>query len=242
MELDTYAIEHEIEQDHWWFVGRRYLFCTMIEKLNLPKNAVILDVGSSSGTNLRMLKEMGFTHYKGLDFSEESKRFCAEKGLGEVMLADIQKDDLPESTYDLILATDVLEHLSEDLGALERIQRSLKPGGHVLITVPCFQSLWGPQDILAQHLRRYKLSQVLTMVGQAGLIAKKSFYFNYFLFLPIWLARKILLKAQKIQNENTLNSPIINSILKLIFKIDCWSSPLLRPPFGVSAFVMAQKV
>jgi SAM-dependent methyltransferase len=158
-----------------------------------------------------------------------------------VTLADIQKDNLPAELYDFILATDVLEHLSEDGKALSNIMQGLKRGGHVLITVPCFQSLWGPQDIVAQHLRRYGKSELLNLVEEAGLNVKKSFYFNYLLFVPIWIARRILMKANKIQNENEINSPLINALLKGIFYVDCWSAPFVSPPFGVSAFVLAQK-
>jgi hypothetical protein len=56
MDTATYAAEAAIEADHWWYVGRRLLFSDIINALGLPKSADILDVGTSAGTNLRMLR------------------------------------------------------------------------------------------------------------------------------------------------------------------------------------------
>lgn len=242
MDTHTYAIEHEVEKTHWWFQGRRYLFRKVINKLNLSKSARIMDVGSSSGTNLRLLKSMGFSNYHGLDVSKEAQKFCEEKGLGKVYIADVQKDALTENHYDLILLTDVLEHLQEDGETISRMHKYLKDAGYLLITVPCFQSLWGPQDIVAHHLRRYKKSHIKQMLKNRSFEIITDYHFNFLLFLPIWLMRKILLKTKSIQNENELNTPFINFILKLLFRLDCWLAPHLLPPFGVSALILARKI
>jgi len=154
MEVNAYAIEHEVEKNHWWFVGRRYLFGNIIKKLKFDRNAAIVDIGSSSGTNLRLLKDLGFSNYHGLDISEEAKKFCAEKQLGNVHIVDIQNTDLSKNSYDFILATDVLEHLADDCSAVSRIYSGLKSGGYLLVTVPCFKCLWGQQDIVAQHFKK----------------------------------------------------------------------------------------
>ena len=55
MESAAYAAEAAIEADHWWFVGRRLLFSDVIKGFGLPRDAEILDVGTSTGTNLRLL-------------------------------------------------------------------------------------------------------------------------------------------------------------------------------------------
>jgi predicted rRNA methylase YqxC with S4 and FtsJ domains len=83
MNVATYAIEAKVEQTHWWFVGRRKLFASEIERLGLPQDAPILDVGTSTGTHLRMLTEQGYHNVCGLDFQRgidqvvRSKRVAA---------------------------------------------------------------------------------------------------------------------------------------------------------------------
>lgn len=240
METSTYAVESEVERTHWWFDGRRRLFSGLIDKLALPQDARILDIGSSTGTNLRMLGEMGFTQFEGMDMSDEAIRWCAHKGLGKVTKGDVCAIPFPDGSFDLVLATDIIEHVDDDAGALREITRITKPGGKVLITVPAFQSLWGLQDDVSHHKRRYRARQVMNLVGAANLRPRRAFHFNYILFLPIFIARLIIRRTVvKLRSENEINSPLVNRILGWIFRFDVATAPRIRPPFGVSFLVLA---
>ena len=84
MEIAVYAAEAEREQDHWWFVGRRRLFAAEMARAGVSRDAAVLDVGTGTGSNLRMLRDLGYTRVTGLDQSDEAIRFCASKGLGGV--------------------------------------------------------------------------------------------------------------------------------------------------------------
>lgn len=241
MDLATYAVEAEIERDHWWFVGRRRLFSSVIGGLGLDRAADILDIGTSTGTNLRMLRELGFGRVTGLDSSEVAVKFCSDKGLGSVELGDACNLPFADNRFDLVLATDVIEHV-DDVAALGEIARVLAPGGSVLISVPTFMALWGLQDDVAHHKRRYLMGEVTERVQRAGLSIERSYYFNFLLFVPIWAARKIIrLMGVKLSSENQVNSPVINSILGAIFSADIALAPRLKMPFGVSALVLARK-
>jgi SAM-dependent methyltransferase len=242
MDIGTYAVEAEVEANHWWFVGRRQLFSKIVRSLPLNQQADALDIGTSTGTNLRMLRELGFTRVVGLDNSDVAIRFCAEKSLGKVEKGDACKLPFADNRFNLILATDVIEHVDDDVGALREMLRVLAPGGHVLITVPAFMSLWGLQDDVAQHRRRYRMRGLLERVELAGLKSRNAFYFNFLLFLPIWAARKIIrVLGVKLESENQVNSYWINKILSAVMSLDISLSPALSPPFGVSALVLAQK-
>ena len=240
MESVTYAVEADLEATHWWFTERRRLFGRIIKRLQLSSDAHILDIGTSTGTNLRMLRDLGFSRFEGLDHSDEAARWCAEKGYGKVTVGDICRLPFPDGEFDLVLATDVIEHVDDDSSALREIHRVLKPGGRVLITVPAFQALWGVQDDVGQHKRRYRASELLARTEAAGLSIYRKFYFNYLLFLPILAMRTIIRRSHaRVRSENELNSPFINRLLKLIFRFDVWTAPVLRPPFGVSYLVVA---
>ena len=91
-----------------------------------------------------------------------------------------------------MLATDVIEHVDDDLLALQEVARVLKPQGFALITVPTFPSLWGLQDEVAHHKRRYRKNELLALIEKSGLQPLRNYYFNYLLFVPIWLARQII--------------------------------------------------
>jgi SAM-dependent methyltransferase len=238
----TYAVEAEIEATHWWFVGRRRLFRAEIERLGLPSNARTLDVGTGTGTNLRLLRDMGYSDVVGLDTSEEAARFCRDKGLGEVRLGDVCALPFGDGCFDLVMATDIVEHVDNDQAALDEIVRVLAPGGRALVTVPAFQALWGTQDEIGMHKRRYVKECIKGLVTNAGMTIREEYYFNYILFLPIWLIRwGIARSGVSVQNENNINGSLINLLLKYLFIFDVCSACHLRPPFGVSILVIAEK-
>lgn len=243
MDRTTYEVESRVEQTHWWFVGRRKLFRNIIAEMDLPSNASILDIGTSTGTNLRLLKEMGYSNVEGLDFHDEAIRWCAEKGLGIVRKGDICNIPFPDATLDLILATDIIEHVDDDESALKEICRVLKDDGKAIITVPAFRSLWGLQDEVARHKRRYRKPELQGKMERAGLVVKEIFYFNYLLFIPIWFARQsIRILGVRLESENQVNTPLINRMLGAIFSFDIRTSRMLSPCFGVSIFALAKKI
>ncbi len=242
METSTYAVEAEIEATHWWFVERRALIVRMIRSLGLDANARVLDIGTSTGTNLRMLRDQGFTDFTGVDLSEDAIRWCAEKGLGMVHQGDACALPFPDASFDLVLATDIIEHVDRDDIALGEITRVLRPGGHALLTVPAFESIRGLQDRVAHHKRRYLKGQLLNRVRESGLTPGKAFYFNSLLFVPIWLARRVIdwLKLP-LASEGEVNSPWINAVLLRIFALDTRLAQTGMFPFGVSVLAVASK-
>lgn len=242
MKSGVFTIEAVAEESHWWFVGRRRLFAQEISAIRLAPDARVLDLGTSTGANLRMLQDLGYANVTGLDASEEAIHWCRSKNLGDVVKGDITRLPFASDNADLIMATDVLEHVDNDALALSEIARVLKPGATALITVPAFKILWGLQDEVAQHKRRYRIARLRRLVAGAGLEISKSFYFNYILFFPILAARQVLkVMRPGIRSENEINSAGLNRLLGAIFAMDLATAPLLRPPFGVSAFLMASK-
>ena len=242
MDAGAYQIEAEIEATHWWFVGRRRLFAAEIGQIGLDRDAAVLDIGTSTGTNLRMLRALGFGNVQGLDLSDDAIRFCAEKGFPAVRKGDVRDMPFAANLFDLVLATDVIEHVDDDAKAVTEIARVLKPGGAALITVPAFRRLWGLQDEVAKHKRRYRKSELLELVAKTGLRIERQYYFNYLLFLPIWLGRRLIgLFRPALKSEAEVNSPFVNRLLSIIFAADTMTAPALRVPFGVSALVLARK-
>lgn len=242
MESTVYAVEAQIEESHWWFKGRRRLFADTLDHAHIAREAEVLDIGSSTGTNLRLLKSLGFSRVTGLDQSEEAIRYCAEKGLGEVRRGDACALPFPDKSFDLVLATDIIEHVEDDEQALREIARVLKPGGRVLLSVPAFPSLWGLQDRVAQHKRRYLSPVLRALVEQSGLEVRDWFYFNYLLFAPIWLSRRLIdALGIKLKSEGEINTRFLNNVLAAIFLCDILTAPRLRPPFGVSILMVATK-
>lgn len=242
METSALALEARIEADHWWFRGRRRLLGSLIRELGLASTPRVLDVGCGAGANLRLLSDLGLPSVMGLDPNRSSIRFCREKELGEIEQGKLEQLPFAAESFDLVLATDVLEHIDEDRLAVEEIRRVLRPGGTVLFTVPAFPGLWGLQDEISHHNRRYRRAPFLEILRKGGLEVDRSFYFNTILFAPIWLVRQILrLLPGVVENENEINNRWMNAILARIFALDVALAPRLKPGFGVSLLAVARR-
>jgi SAM-dependent methyltransferase len=242
MDIAAFAVEAKAEETHWWFVGRRRLFAAELEKAGVKPTDRVLDIGTGTGANLRLLRDLGFTAVTGLDANEEAIGYCASKGLGVVRKGDICALPFADGSFDLVLATDVIEHVDDDDSAVREISRVLVRGGKALITVPAFQSLWGLQDRKAFHKRRYRMNSLLSLLRGARLSPMQCYYFNYILFLPIYLARRVIdLLRIDLKSEDQINNPLLNRILLTIFTLDIRTAPTIKPAFGVSLFVMAEK-
>lgn len=241
MDISTYEVEAEVEANHWWFVARRQLFADVIARLGLGTGSRVLDVGTSTGTNLRLLEELGYTNRVGLDMSDDAIRYCAEKGLGKVEKGDVCQLPFRDGEFDPVLATDIIEHVDDDTRALSEIRRVLARGGTAIITVPAFPSLWGLQDTVSHHKRRYRMRQLLGVIDSAGLDCRENFHFNYLLFVPIWAARQLIrVMGIRLKSENQINGAALNRFLTWLFKVDVASACHLRPPFGVSILAIAR--
>ena len=62
-----------------------------------------------------------------------------------------------EKLFDLIIASEVLEHIENDEEEVKRLSKLLKPNGFFLATVPAYQFLFSIKDVKLHHKRRYNL-------------------------------------------------------------------------------------
>lgn len=243
MNNQTYETEAHVVDNHWWFRGRRELFGRVLSSMKLPLDSRIIDIGTSSGSNLLLLKQMGFTNVKGVDMSDEAIRFCAQRDLAPVIKGDACSLPFADGTADFVFATDVIEHLDRDGVAVQEVARVLKPGRYAIITVPAFRILWGLQDEISHHKRRYRMNELQKLIESANLETTKKFYFNFILFFPVFAAR-LLYRAgflKGVKNENLVGGPLLNWLFLQTFRLDLIAAPCLKIPFGVSACVIARK-
>src|ERR1044071_178359 len=244
MKEHTYPIMFRVEQSHWWYTGRRKIltdFVADICRRVTDRRPRILDVGCGTGANLLMLSQFGDA--EGVDISEDALAFCRERGLANVKLGAAEKLPYDDGTFDLVTALDVVEHLDDDLGGLSEMRRVLRPGGRVLLFVPTFMFLWGVQDDVSHHRRRYRLPELQRVLEQAGFEVERTTYANITFFLPILLMRKLMrLTGIKAESENNINVPAFNGALGRLFGAESWFLRRMNLPFGVSGLCVAKAV
>ena len=145
------------------------------------------------------------------------------------------------ATYSRVTALDVVEHMDDDVAGLKEMRRVLRPGGRVLLFVPTFMFLWGLQDDVSHHRRRYRLPELHRALEQAGLEVERSTYANITFFMPILLARKLMrLTGIKADSENNINVPALNGVLGKLLGAESTVLRYINLPFGVSGLCVAR--
>lgn len=91
--------------------------------------------------------------------------------------------EVADGSLDLAFLMDVLEHAQDDRGLLGETCRKLKPGGHLVITVPAFPFLFSAHDVFLRHCRRYRRTRLHDLVGGLDAEYVRSFYFFTSLFV-----------------------------------------------------------
>ena len=239
----TYPILFRVEQSHWWHTGRRKIIASFVADICrrvTDRRPRILDVGCGTGANLLMLSQFGDA--EGVDISEDALAFCRERGLANVKLGAAEKLPYDDGTFDLVTALDVVEHLDDDLSGLSEMRRVLRPGGRVLLFVPTFMFLWGVQDDVSNHRRRYRLPELRRVLEQAGFEVERTTYANITFFLPILLVRKLMRATGiKAESENNITVSSLNGVLGRILGAESWMLKRVNIPFGVSGLCVARK-
>jgi ubiquinone/menaquinone biosynthesis C-methylase UbiE len=245
MQLHTYAIMDRVENDHWWFVGRRRILEQMLFEITAElkktnsKELRILDVGCGTGANLKMLNNFG--QAEGVDVSDEALEYCRLKGLN-VKKGLAESLPFEDEVFDITAALDVIEHLDDDSAGLREIYRVTKNGGFALFFVPAFMWLWGVQDDVSNHRIRYTMPQFTDRVKKAGFEIHKATYANITFFLPILLGRQLMrLTGIKPESENNLNISLLNGPLGWLFGLERHLLKYSKLPFGVSIIVVGRK-
>src|SRR3954469_7248223 len=244
MMLHTYPILFEVEESHWWYIGRRRIIASFVKAICdqvKDRRARILDVGCGTGANLVRLSDFGDA--EGVDISPDALTFCHERGLDNVKLGAAETLPYDDHQFDLVTAFDVVEHLDDDIAGLREMRRVLRPGGRVLLFVPTFMFLWGVQDEVSNHRRRYRLEELRQAVTNAGFEVERTTYANITFFLPVLLVRKFMrLTGIRTETENSINVPAFNGLFGAIFGAERHWLRHLNIPFGVSGLCVARRV
>jgi SAM-dependent methyltransferase len=131
--------------------------------------ATILEIGCGQGAMGARLARTGT--YVGVEPDEAScavARARVEAAGGTVVQGD--HTAVPAgSTYDLVCAFEVLEHIEDDVRTLDEWAAFVAPGGTLLLSVPAFRSRFNATDEQIGHYRRYDPDELETKLRNAGL-------------------------------------------------------------------------
>jgi len=101
----------------------------------IPQDSVVLEVGCNSGGFLRLLMSENKCYCRGIDISEPMIKKSRAKGLN-VKLAPAEEIPYNDEEYDVVLITEVLEHIYDPYEALKECKRVLRKDGIIVGSVP----------------------------------------------------------------------------------------------------------
>lgn len=245
MERSFYKNYFQVEKEHWLMIVRRMIARDNLETFadKKPGGVKVLDFGCGSGLFVTELAEHGYQAH-GLDISEEAVKFGILQGRKNLGVIDAHKINFPDNTFDAVFGMAVLEHLEDESWALREIERVLKPGGVVIFMVPAYMFLWGVQDEVAHHYRRYTKRSLLKKIKESTSLREvKSSYFNTFLFLPIAVLRVIsrVFGIKGRESDFDINNSFLNKFFFSIFNAERKLLACTNFPFGISVLAVMKK-
>lgn len=233
------AGREEVEERHWWFVGRRAILSELAK--SLPEGPR-LDVGCGYGGGLVI--SPGSQLNVGIDLDPAKLTSMSSRSGSHAVRADTQRLPFADESFSSITMLDVLEHVQDDWLALAEAQRVLRPGGAALVTVPAFPFLWSSHDEAEMHFRRYRRRELLELCESAGFDVVKSGHFNVTLFplAAAWriISHRIFRKRRPKDDFYMLPSPI-NSTLAAILSLERHAASCIPLPFGLSIHAVLRK-
>lgn len=99
------------------------MWAVIVDRIRRGGYQRILEIGCGPGQLATFLKDQGIREYVGLDFSPTAIALAKENVPGgRFLVGDARTSEIyREYNYDLLLCTEVLEHIQEDLGVIANI-------------------------------------------------------------------------------------------------------------------------
>ena len=231
------AVHAEEDRAHWWFQGRRAILLAELARLLPGGGRRVAEIGCGSGGLLEALKGLGTA--VGVEMDPALRGIARARGLD--VRAGSLPDDIPleAGRWDAACLFDVLEHVTDEAGALRACRRLLAPGGRLVVTVPAYAWLWSRHDELLGHRRRYTAGSLRAVVEAAGFAVDRVTYFNTLLAPPIMAMRIVRAALRRSTHDLERPAPLVNRLLARAFGAEATLLRFVSLPFGISIFLVA---
>lgn len=201
----------------------------------------IVEVGIGHGGYYEAVRKYG--EYWGIDIDERSIELARERHpdgnffVGDICDPAFMERLLPEKA-DSVVSINVLEHVENDLLAINNLVAGLRQGGWLLVNVPAHQCLYNDLDRLAGHFRRYSVVDFSKLLERVPVRTVALHYFNPLGAIGWW--------ANRFRCHESLNSGSVNTQIevfeKYVLPVSRAVDPLTRQFFGQSLICIAQRL
>lgn len=231
-----------LEDGHFWFRARVALIWWAIHKYHADARSM-LEIGCGAGGVLAELRRRDpRLRLVGSELFGEGLAQARPRLGPRVHLVQHDARLLPfRSSFDIVGAFDVLEHIADDGAVLRQVRAVLRPGGLLVVTVPQHDWLWSDADVCAQHVRRYTARALHATLADAGFEIIDSTSFVTVL-LPLMLASRLAPRRGHRDPLSELRLPRwVNVGLGAVMTLERWLIHCgARFPGGGSLLVVAR--
>ena len=244
MEPAEYEAMHAQELRHWWFRGRRRVLIDALRTVVISRSSSpqILDYGCGTGGNSPAYAQLGSV--VGVEPDPTAVRLAFQRGWARYCRGAGTELPFKDAVFDVVMASDVLEHIQNDVAAAGEIARVLRPGGTAIITVPAHPWLFSEHDAALHHCRRYSKTSFRDLLDSSGMKIRRISYWNTALF-PVICVHRLLTTSQTLKKprSDTTSSPrIINEALTGLLLAEAAVLRYAPLPWGVSLLAVAERV
>ena len=248
---DAFDRLYKSENANFWFRVRNLIIGNTIKNYLPRGSSKIIEVGCGTGFVSSYLKRQGYD-IDCADLSLQGLNYCRKRDAGNGYYQFNLYDALFYEHYDGVCAFDVIEHIDDDNLVLQNMNKALKAGGFIFITVSANKKLWSEIDVFSKHKRRYNMTELKDKIEDAGFKIMRISYFMTFLFPFIYISSFRLLRHTRVSKAETetirekassrLNlNPTLNTIFFFIFRLETYLLNHINLPFGSSLLCVAQK-
>lgn len=230
----------------WWFRAKEDVVARMIAP-HVATDCRALVIGIGSGGTIRRIRAMAQrATVTGLDIDPDAVTLLRRLDpAGTYRVADVERDALgPAASVDLVVALDVIEHLDDDHGAVQRVREVLAPGGLFVVHVPAHPWLFGSHDEHLGHRRRYPPRDLTRLLQRAGLdiVHTTPLFMTTLVLLAVWrqgLQRLLRLRTDRSDVSMSLPGPA-DALLYGIARLE-GEVARFGLPFGSSQLAIARR-
>ncbi len=206
-----------------------------LQKISKFLKGDILEIGCGTGNFTQSLTNFG--KIWAIDIDQEFIKQTRKRVSNDVQIniGDIENGRyfFKNKKFDSIICFNVLEHIEDDIKALNNLYQLLKYDGKLILLVPAHPALFGSIDKAVGHFRRYQKNQLLKTLEKHNFKIICSKNLNFLGALGWWFAGKVL--RNKSVDEKKLS--FFNKIAPYILPIE----DIINIPLGTSILVIARK-
>jgi len=176
---------------------------------------LFVEPGAGTGTITRGFLDRNF-HGVVYDLTEETREGLRSNlaGYGDALRVVDGLSEIEPESADYLFAFEVLEHITDDAGALVEWTKTLKHGGRLLVSTPAHQRKYGSPDALVGHVRRYEKTQLTELLCHAGYRNVQVFNYGFPVGNLTRLAQKAydrLVRKQEVTADTSYEARSIDS-------------------------------